>query len=69
MARRRALVLCLLAPALAFCRRGLLLGLLVPLPARAELSPPMERAVKRYAEPLQNAMDFLHFDIQRPVTI
>ena len=38
------------------------LGLLLPAPAaNAELSPPLQRAVTRYAAQLQSAMDFLYF--------
>ncbi|CAJ1403279.1 unnamed protein product [Effrenium voratum] len=41
------------------------LGLLLPAPAaNAELSPPLQRAVTRYAAQLQSAMDFLYFDIK-----
>lgn len=35
--------------------------------ARAELSPPLARAVGRYAEQLQGGMDVLYFDVQNYV--
>eukprot|EP00435_Cladocopium_sp_Y103_P066192 s221_g28.t1 len=35
-----------------------------PAPALAELSPPLERATKRYGQQIQGAMDFLYFDIK-----
>ena len=35
-----------------------------PIEALAELSPPLEKFVTRYAEQIQGAMDFLYFDIK-----
>eukprot|EP00931_Biecheleriopsis_adriatica_P057767 TRINITY_DN34292_c0_g1_i1.p1 TRINITY_DN34292_c0_g1~~TRINITY_DN34292_c0_g1_i1.p1 ORF type:complete len:253 (-),score=58.07 TRINITY_DN34292_c0_g1_i1:99-857(-) len=41
------------------------LGFGTALPVRAELSPPVEKALARYKETMQNGMDFLVFDLQR----
>lgn len=40
------------------------IAVMSPMAARAELSPPLERVTKRYAEKIQGAMDFLYFDIK-----